>query len=131
MRSRLLIGFRRSELLTGYRGKHFLNPGPLVDLFDPADEVRRVVLVDQLGETLLHPVGDGEVADVGQRIHPAGEPFVIGEVVVEPPYGDTDLAHLLVEQVLRESLARAAPFHLLLWRSEEHTSELQSRENLV
>ncbi len=55
----------RRKLLALALGEHLLAGGAVVDPGEPVEDARRVLVVHQLVESVLHAVGDGEVADVG------------------------------------------------------------------
>ena len=118
--------------LRGLAIEHQLARRAVVDPAHPVHQARRVLLVHQLGEAHLHAVGDGEVADVGERVLLAGEPRAHRQARFELPDRVGDLAHLLVEHLLREALARAPPLDLLLLQRDvrHHLVELGFAEVL-
>src|SRR5690606_41875100 len=72
-----------------------------------------------------HARGAGVGSALIRRLHRIAQEEGLLEVRWITSYSNTDA------QRLYERLALRAPFHTYIDRSEEHTSELQSRENLV
>src|SRR3954471_24670017 len=66
--------------------EHLAHRRTFIDPLDPGEQARRRLAIHDIGKSMLHAVRDREVADVGQAVFLAGQPWTLGQ----PPFQPVD-----------------------------------------